>query len=62
MNSASPSLSPQAANFWLGDEQALPERPAVKPGLTQEQELAAYREMLLIRRFEEKAGQLYGMG
>lgn len=30
--------------------------------LTKEQELAAYREMLLIRRFEEKAGQLYGMG
>ena len=27
-----------------------------------EQELNAYREMLLIRRFEEKAGQLYGMG
>jgi len=25
-------------------------------------ELYAYREMLLIRRFEEKAGQLYGMG
>jgi pyruvate dehydrogenase E1 component alpha subunit len=25
-------------------------------------ELAAYREMLAIRRFEEKAGQLYGMG
>src|SRR3989339_1827642 len=24
--------------------------------------LAYYREMLLIRRFEEKAGQLYGMG
>lgn len=24
--------------------------------------LAAYRDMLLIRRFEEKAGQLYGMG
>ena len=62
MNSASPSLSPQAANFWLGDEQALPERPPVKPGLTQEQGLAAYRLMLLIRRFEEKAGQLYGMG
>ena len=29
---------------------------------TKEQELDAYREMLLIRRFEEKAGQLYGMG
>ena len=27
-----------------------------------EQELEAYREMLLIRRFEEKAGQMYGMG
>jgi pyruvate dehydrogenase E1 component alpha subunit len=62
VNSASPSLSPQAANFWLGDKQALPERPPVKPGLTQEQGLAAYRLMLVIRRFEEKAGQLYGMG
>ncbi|RIK97419.1 MAG: pyruvate dehydrogenase (acetyl-transferring) E1 component subunit alpha [Proteobacteria bacterium] len=29
---------------------------------TKDQELAALREMLLIRRFEEKAGQLYGMG
>ena len=29
---------------------------------SKEQELAAYRDMLLIRRFEEKAGQLYGMG
>ena len=29
---------------------------------TREQELFAYREMLLIRRFEERAGQLYGMG
>ena len=24
--------------------------------------LAFYRDMLLIRRFEERAGQLYGMG
>jgi len=31
-------------------------------GFTTEEELHAYREMLLIRRFEEKAGQLYGMG
>src|SRR5262245_19130403 len=29
---------------------------------TKDQELAAYRDMLLIRRFEEKAGQFYGMG
>ncbi|MET3600032.1 pyruvate dehydrogenase (acetyl-transferring) E1 component subunit alpha [Martelella mangrovi] len=27
-----------------------------------DQEMHAYREMLMIRRFEEKAGQLYGMG
>jgi pyruvate dehydrogenase E1 component alpha subunit len=32
------------------------------PEFTKEQELAALRDMLLIRRFEEKAGQLYGMG
>ncbi|GAB1582049.1 pyruvate dehydrogenase (acetyl-transferring) E1 component subunit alpha [Phyllobacterium phragmitis] len=36
---------------------------APKPAdFTKSQELEAYREMLLIRRFEEKAGQLYGMG
>ena len=29
---------------------------------TKDQLLKAYRDMLLIRRFEEKAGQLYGMG
>jgi len=32
------------------------------PEFTREQELHALRAMLLIRRFEEKAGQLYGMG
>lgn len=32
------------------------------PEFSKEQEFDAYREMLLIRRFEEKAGQLYGMG
>jgi len=31
-------------------------------GLSSDEELAAFRSMLLIRRFEEKAGQLYGMG
>ena len=29
---------------------------------TKEQDLRAYNDMLMIRRFEEKAGQLYGMG
>src|SRR6476620_8781709 len=32
------------------------------PQFSKDEELHAYREMLLIRRFEEKAGQMYGMG
>jgi pyruvate dehydrogenase E1 component alpha subunit len=32
------------------------------PEFDKDQELAALRQMLLIRRFEEKAGQMYGMG
>jgi pyruvate dehydrogenase E1 component alpha subunit len=41
---------------------AVAEHPAQVPDFSKEQELEAYRRMLLIRRFEEKAGQLYGMG
>ncbi len=33
-----------------------------KPAVTGEELLKFYRDMLMIRRFEEKAGQLYGMG
>ncbi len=63
-----PSPTPGAANLWLGESekppppQGPPNHPAHTPGLSKEQELSAYRRMLLIRRFEEKAGQLYGMG
>ncbi|WP_210527528.1 pyruvate dehydrogenase (acetyl-transferring) E1 component subunit alpha [Rubellimicrobium arenae] len=32
------------------------------PNVSRDELLKFYREMLLIRRFEEKAGQLYGMG
>ena len=32
------------------------------PEFTRKQEFAALRDMLLIRRFEDKAGRLYGMG
>ena len=32
------------------------------PEFNKDQELQALRQMLLIRRFEEKAGQMYGMG
>ena len=35
---------------------------ATAKAFTREEQLDAYRMMLLIRRFEEKAGQLYGMG
>src|ERR1700676_278716 len=35
-----------------------PEEPAIEP----KRLLKFYRDMLLIRRFEEKAGQMYGMG
>lgn len=37
-------------------------RRATKPNASKDDLLKFYREMLLIRRFEEKAGQLYGMG
>jgi pyruvate dehydrogenase E1 component alpha subunit len=46
-------------------EAAAPRSPSEKAKIanfSKEQELQAYRDMLLIRRFEEKAGQLYGMG
>ena len=36
--------------------------PAELPDLPKDKEIQAYRDMLLIRRFEERAGQLYGMG
>jgi pyruvate dehydrogenase E1 component alpha subunit len=32
------------------------------PQFSKDDELKAYRDMLLVRRFEEKAGQMYGMG
>ena len=38
------------------------ETPDVETQASAEELLKFYREMLLIRRFEEKAGQLYGMG
>ena len=33
-----------------------------KDNINTEELLSFYKDMLLIRRFEEKAGQLYGMG
>ena len=50
-----------AAARQSSHDKANPTAAAV-PELTKAQELAAFRDMLLIRRFEEKAGQMYGMG
>jgi pyruvate dehydrogenase E1 component alpha subunit len=52
---------------YLARKNGKPEKASKKSdlknsGFTAEEELQAYRDMLLIRRFEEKAGQLYGMG
>ncbi len=38
------------------------QKKAAKSNTSKEELLTHYREMLLIRRFEEKSGQLYGMG
>ncbi len=51
-----PAAQPAAAR------EVFAEQPAQVAEFSKEQELAALRQMLLIRRFEEKAGQLYGMG
>ena len=52
----------QAAVQGTDDGSPRTPKPASKLEFSKEQELNALREMLLIRRFEEKAGQLYGMG
>lgn len=58
-------MAPRAKRAPAGKMQAssvtTPKAPA-PANFDKKQELGAYREMLLIRRFEEKAGQLYGMG
>ncbi len=53
-----------AASSGKGAAKASPAKAAANrpEAFSREDELHAYREMLLIRRFEEKSGQLYGMG
>jgi pyruvate dehydrogenase E1 component alpha subunit len=55
-------MSPaKASRSRSGAAPAATKLPAARP-FTREEDLSAYGSMLLIRRFEEKAGQLYGMG
>ena len=51
-----------AAPATKGAKRAAAKRGAPAEAVSQDQLLEYYREMLLIRRFEEKAGQMYGMG
>ncbi len=53
---AAPQKNPSAG----GKQASLDGKPVAD--FNKDQELAAYRSMLTIRRFEEKAGQMYGMG
>jgi pyruvate dehydrogenase E1 component alpha subunit len=48
-------------NHTEGERMATAKRTG-RPNASKEELETYYREMLLIRRFEEKAGQLYGMG
>ncbi len=57
---ASPKQTAQPAPMRPPVAEAAAE--ATVPEFSKEQELTAFRHMLRIRRFEEKAGQLYGMG
>lgn len=54
-----PAKSSEAAT--AGPARARPAEPA-RYRASQDELLEFYRQMLLIRRFEEKAGQLYGLG
>lgn len=53
--------SAKARPAKAGSEKGAPALSNI-PTFSKEEDLHAYREMLLIRRFEEKAGQMYGMG
>jgi pyruvate dehydrogenase E1 component alpha subunit len=59
-----PAKKPAKSASASGDAIANRERPAtpVPYKATKEELLEFYKQMLLIRRFEEKAGQLYGLG
>ena len=51
-----------AATKKAAEQKTDGKRPTPLANFTQQQDLEALRLMLLIRRFEERAGQLYGMG
>jgi len=54
--------APGAANKTNPDKSPTKKTATNSPQFDKAQDLDAYNEMLLIRRFEEKSGQMYGMG
>ena len=54
------AVSAASASAKASSDSPEPVTPIVE--FSKEQDLTAYKTMLTIRRFEEKAGQLYGMG
>ena len=62
-SAASQRKKPAGRHARKTDAATLANEPQTPPKqFTREQEMEAYRTMLLIRRFEEKSGQMYGMG
>jgi pyruvate dehydrogenase E1 component alpha subunit len=61
-NSAAAAPAPAAASPAPAAKTQPAQREAASAEFDRDVELKAYRDMLLIRRFEEKAGQMYGMG
>ena len=64
MVAAAPSVrsKPAAPKASSTDNPVTSPVASQSPEFTREEEISAFQRMLLIRRFEEKAGQLYGMG
>ena len=56
------SNKPASQGARRGAAEPVSDAASAVPEFSKEQEQQAYRDMLLIRRFEEKAGQMYGMG
>jgi pyruvate dehydrogenase E1 component alpha subunit len=57
-------MASRKSGVAVAEKRATPARASepAKSEFTKAEELHAYEAMLLIRRFEEKAGQMYGMG
>ncbi|TKW68100.1 MAG: pyruvate dehydrogenase (acetyl-transferring) E1 component subunit alpha [Paracoccus denitrificans] len=57
-----PAATKSAAATPAASKDTASAKSSAKPNVSKDELLKYYKDMLLIRRFEEKAGQLYGMG